>query len=109
MLAMTCNRGDTVIVISDTHRSFHDACFLLGINAVKIKNARFLQTALTRHPEAKAVFVTAVDYLGYMENVADIAAITHFHGKILIADNAHGAYLNFLSDGVFHPNKNGAD
>ncbi|MDR0947708.1 MAG: amino acid decarboxylase [Ruminococcus sp.] len=109
MLAMTCNRGDTVIVIGDTHRSFNDGCYLLGIIPVKIKNARFLQAALTRHPEAKAVFITAVDYLGALENVRDIAAITHFHGKVLIADNAHGAYLNFLDDGLAHPNKCLAD
>jgi arginine/lysine/ornithine decarboxylase len=109
MLAMTCNRGNTIIVIGDTHRSFNDGCYLLGITPIKIKNARFLQAALTRHPEAKAVFITAVDYLGALENTRDIAAITHFHGKVLIADNAHGAYLNFLDDGNLHPNKNGAD
>ena len=44
-----------------------------------------------------AVYLTSPDYLG---NVADIAALSEVcrrHGVLLVVDNAHGAYLRFLS------------
>jgi arginine/lysine/ornithine decarboxylase len=109
MLAACAMRGDTVICVGQTHRAYADACFLIGLHSVRVRDLRFLPQALSRHPEAKAVYITAVDYLGYMEDIEKAAEITHSFGKILIADNAHGAYLNFLNDGKFHPNKCGAD
>lgn len=55
-----------------------------------------------------AVYITSPDYLG---NIADIKAISEIckrHNALLLVDNAHGAYLKFLSPSL-HPIDLGAD
>lgn len=55
-----------------------------------------------------AVYVTSPDYLGHMQPIAEIAAVCHRHGTLLLVDNAHGAYLHFLEEPL-HPMDLGAD
>ena len=55
-----------------------------------------------------AVYITSPDYLG---NIADIEALSRVcrdRGVLLLVDNAHGAYLHFLSESR-HPISLGAD
>ena len=44
-----------------------------------------------------AVYITSPDYLGNIADVAAIADVCDGYGIPLLVDNAHGAYLNFLS------------
>ena len=53
-----------------------------------------------------AVYLTSPDYLGGMADLRTAADIAHRHGLPLLVDNAHGAYLKFLS---LHPLDQGAD
>jgi len=55
-----------------------------------------------------AVYVTSPDYLGGQSDVAALAEVSHRRGVPLLADNAHGAYLRFLSPSR-HPMDLGAD
>lgn len=55
-----------------------------------------------------AVYLTSPDYLGNMADIEEIAAVCHAHGVLLLVDNAHGAYLRFLSPSR-HPMDLGAD
>ena len=55
-----------------------------------------------------AVYVTSPDYLGNMLDIAALAEVAHKHGCLLAVDNAHGAYLKFLSESL-HPMDLGAD
>lgn len=55
-----------------------------------------------------AVFVTSPDYLGNMTDIAGLARVCHKRGVLLLVDNAHGAYLNFLPQSL-HPMALGAD
>ena len=55
-----------------------------------------------------AVYLTSPDYLGHMADVAGIAAACRARGVPLLVDNAHGAYLRFLSPSR-HPMDLGAD
>lgn len=66
---------------------------------------RALKTS-ARLPEA--VYLTSPDYLGNIADVAGIAAVCHRFGVPLLVDNAHGAYLRFLSPSR-HPLDLGAD
>ncbi len=55
-----------------------------------------------------AIYLTSPDYLGNRLNIKDIAAVCHKYGVLLLIDNAHGAYLKFLSSSE-HPIDLGAD
>ena len=55
-----------------------------------------------------AVYITSPDYLGAVSDVLGLAAVCHRHGVLLLVDNAHGAYLNFLESSR-HPMALGAD
>lgn len=72
-------------------------------------SAEGLDQALSNMSEKPvAVYVTSPDYLGSMLDIAALAEVAHRHGCLLIVDNAHGAYLKFLSPSL-HPMDLGAD
>ncbi len=66
---------------------------------------KILQNA-TEKPAA--VYITSPDYLGNILDIKGIAEICKKHGILLLVDNAHGAYLNFLEKNL-HPIHLGAD
>lgn len=55
-----------------------------------------------------ALYLTSPDYLGNMTDIGSIAKICHKHNVLLIVDNAHGAYLKFMTPSL-HPMDLGAD
>ena len=55
-----------------------------------------------------AVYLTCPDYLGNTVDIAAIAEVCHRYGVLLLVDNAHGAYLKFLTPSR-HPMDLGAD
>lgn len=55
-----------------------------------------------------AVYLTSPDYLGNVADIEGLSAVCHRHGVLLVVDNAHGAYLRFLSPSR-HPMDLGAD
>ena len=64
-----------------------------------LKNTRELPTA---------VYITSPDYLGNMADVGGLSKVCRKFGCLLLVDNAHGAYLNFLPESR-HPMALGAD
>ncbi|MBQ9408616.1 MAG: aminotransferase class V-fold PLP-dependent enzyme [Clostridia bacterium] len=76
------------------------ACRLTGADVERQLNA------LTQKPSA--VYITSPDYLGNISDIADIAAVCHRQGVLLLVDDAHGAYLRFLPEDR-HPISLGAD
>lgn len=54
-----------------------------------------------------AVYITSPDYLGNMLDIKSISEVCKAYGVPLLVDNAHGAYLNFLSENK-HPIQLGA-
>ena len=72
-------------------------------------DAEMVEAALRDMEETPAaVYLTSPDYLGNLVPVADIAAVCHRYGALLLVDNAHGAYLKFLPQSC-HPMDLGAD
>ncbi|MBQ4322499.1 MAG: aminotransferase class V-fold PLP-dependent enzyme [Clostridia bacterium] len=67
-----------------------------------------LDADLSAHPEVTAVYLTSPDYLGNRLPLGKLAAVCHKHGCLCLVDNAHGAYLKFLSPSV-HPMDLGVD
>lgn len=66
-----------------------------------------LETFLSENA-VTAVYLTSPDYLGNLCDIAALAAVCHRHDTLLLVDNAHGAYLNFLPENR-HPIFLGAD
>ena len=71
--------------------------------------SRQLESYLTGCAEKPtAVYFTSPDYLGNRTDIAAMARVCHDHGCLLLVDNAHGAYMNFLEESL-HPMALGAD
>lgn len=71
--------------------------------------AEALENALSSCGEKPAaVYITSPDYLGNVSDIRALAEVCHRHGVLLLVDNAHGAYLNFLPE-TLHPMAMGAD
>ncbi len=72
-------------------------------------NAKDLEEALkTCAKKPMAVYITTPDYLGGMCDVLSLSKVCKKHDVPLLIDNAHGAYLKFLSEDM-HPISLGAD
>ena len=104
----------------NAHRVFLDAAALLDPELVWLTGERTELLScrvsaeelepLFSDPETAptAVYLTSPDYLGHCTDLRPVAELCRRHGALLLADNAHGAYLRFLP-GELHPLQQGAD
>jgi len=67
-----------------------------------------VEAAFRGENKPTALYITSPDYLGYVADIRALAEVCHRHGAMLLVDNAHGAYLNFLPESR-HPLALGAD
>ncbi len=124
-LAMLCakqnGRSDKILACRNAHRSFMTACALLDVCVdwmYSDKNGGIIACEITSEALEKklegsdekpcAFYVTSPDYLGNIADVKGLAEVCHRYGVLLLVDNAHGAYLNFLPESQ-HPMSLGAD
>lgn len=105
----------------NAHKTFLSACALTDTDVVWLSNQNggsYLSCELSANDIEKsllsakempvAVYLTSPDYLGNMPDIKSISAVCKKHGVLLLVDNAHGAYLEFLEESL-HPIKLGAD
>ena len=102
----------------NAHRVFLSACALLGLeiswlwgegsSCLSCRVAPEELEALLRAERPAAVYLTSPDYLGVRADLPALAAVCRRYGALLLVDNAHGAYLKFLSPSL-HPLDLGAD
>lgn len=111
-----------VLAARNVHKSFVHAAALLDFEPLWLwpeegtsslcacpVTAEGLEKALSALPAPPAaVYVTSPDYLGNMADISALAEVCRAHKTPLLADNAHGAYLRFLSPSR-HPLDLGAD
>lgn len=110
-----------VIAARNAHKAFLYAIALLDLDVVWLWpdemssictcpiTAGQLEEAINKRDEMPiAVYLTSPDYLGEMADIQAIAEVCHKYDTILAVDNAHGAYLRFLSKSL-HPIDWGAD
>lgn len=106
MLAASCSPGDTVLVNRACHTSVINACVMLGLSPVFIKqdiidsfaipaaiNQKNVADMLDKYPNTKAVLVTSPSYYGLASDLSVLAKITHTRGIPLLVDEAHGAHF----------------
>ncbi|MBR0303983.1 MAG: PLP-dependent transferase [Clostridia bacterium] len=122
-MAALAARGGTKRVIAgrNAHRAFISAAILLDLDVEWLfprGESSYLSCPITPSDVAVAidssperpcfVYVTSPDYLGNTVDIEGIARVCHERGVLLLVDNAHGAYLKFLSPSR-HPIDLGAD
>ena len=103
----------------NAHRAALTACALLDIDPVWIAprtdnylacpiGAADIRALFEAEKKPTAVYLTSPDYLGNTLPLGEITRVCHENGALLLVDNAHGAYLKFLSLSR-HPMDLGAD
>ena len=123
-LALTHRKAGTppvVVAARNVHKAFVYAAALLDIEVIWLwpessnslcgcpVSAAQLEATLQDLPAPPAaVYLTSPDYLGGMAEITALAEVCHRYGTLLLIDNAHGAYLKFLSPSL-HPLDLGAD
>ncbi len=122
MFLSTLGQGDSVIVSRNAHKSVLAGIILSGVwpiwlqpqtdDRLKIiynSSPKQIEEALSKFPEAKAVFITSPTYNGVVTDLFSIAEICHRKGKILLVDEAHGPHLKFHKDLPVSAVETGAD
>lgn len=110
-----------ILAARNAHKAFLSALALLDLDVdwlIPKEQSSYLSVnispeeldlALRRYSEKPvALYITSPDYLGGVADVKGLAEVCHKHGLFLLVDNAHGAYLHFLSES-YHPIALGAD
>ena len=115
MLALVASRTPRhpktlILAARNVHKAFIYASALLDLSVVWLESeetshlcschisATQVAKALeTLEEKPAAVYLTSPDYLGHIADVEGIAKVCKANGVPLLVDNAHGAYLHFLS------------
>lgn len=120
-LAVGSSTNRLILAARNVHKAFVYAAGLIGFDVEWLApetsislcdceiSAELVEKKLSEMPILPAaVYLTSPNYLGRIIDVKSIARVCHEHGVLLLIDNAHGAYLNFLSESA-HPISLGAD
>lgn len=102
-----CNRGESLIIGRDCHKSVYNAIAIHGLSEVVAlpligQTGQMLGYSpdtilelLEANPNIRVVVLTSPTYYGYVTQMQTIAAILNQRQGTLIVDEAHGAHLNF--------------
>ncbi len=121
LYAKKTGRSPLIAAGRNAHKSFLSAAALLDFDILWLygeKDESYLSCKPTpekldgilaaMEEKPVAVYLTSPDYLGNLTALQEISAVCHRHGCLLLVDNAHGAYLRFLTPSR-HPIDLGAD
>lgn len=121
LYALRNGKKPEILAFRNAHKTFITACAITdtqitwlygkknkGVTCCDIDSEEVREYLEKRDILPIALYVTSPDYLGNMANIKALSDICREKGIILAVDNAHGAYLNFLSENL-HPIYLGAD
>ena len=108
MILSVAKRGDKIILPRNVHRSVMGAMVLCGAVPVYVNpecDSRLgiplgmkvseVEKAIKANPDAKAILVNNPTYYGICSDLRSIVKLTHQHGMLCLADEAHGTHLYF--------------
>ena len=121
LLAVSKGKRSEILAFRNAHKTFITACAVTnteitwlygkgnkGITCCDISADDVREYLDKKETLPTALYVTSPDYLGNMADIRALSELCREKGIILAVDNAHGAYLNFLSENL-HPIHLGAD
>lgn len=118
--ALKCHRAPVLLCGRNAHKTLMTAAALLDVDIRWLWpqaddprescsiHPRDVEAALQTDAAPVALYITSPDYLGNTADIQALAELCHKKGMLLLVDNAHGAYLKFLSPSR-HPMDLGAD
>ena len=97
-----------ILAARNVHKAFVYACALLDLDVEWLlsKDEEHLCSCTVTAADVEAflqcrtptaVYLTSPDYLGQVADIASISRVCRQYGVPLLVDNAHGAYLQFLT------------
>ena len=108
MVLTACKAGDKIILPRNVHRSVINALVLCGAEPVYVNpevdnhigialgmEISKVHEAITKNPEAKAVFINNPTYYGICSDLKAIVKLAHEHDMMVLVDEAHGTHLYF--------------
>ncbi|WP_157064843.1 aminotransferase class I/II-fold pyridoxal phosphate-dependent enzyme [Thermotalea metallivorans] len=108
MIMSVCEPGDKIILPRNAHKSAVTALILSGAIPIYIQpevnedlgiamgvSVESVESAIARHPDAKAIFLVNPTYYGAISNIKAIVKTAHKYGMAVLVDEAHGAHMNF--------------
>lgn len=112
MIYATCEKGDTVLVQRNAHKSIFHALELVGVNPVYVSpkwdiksqtagciDLETLEQAVESYPHAKAAIFTYPTYYGVTANdLVEQIELCHTYKIPVLVDEAHGAHLTVSED-----------
>ncbi len=109
MLLYACGRGGSVVLPRNAHLSCLNLCAVAGVEPAFAEPSftpegrpyttpEAYARALDEHPRAAAALALHSDYYGLLTDLPAVARETHARGRLLLCDEAHGAYFNWRSD-----------
>lgn len=115
-------KGDTVLVARNCHKSVYHAISIHELNPVYLYPAfdeelhlnteiqvQDVEDALEHHPDIRAVIIVSPTYDGVVSDIEAIAEAVHKKGLPLIVDEAHGAHFGFYRNFPENACQRGAD
>ena len=107
-MAAAASEGETILVGRDCHKSVIRGLIFSGAMPVYVENefdaslgipcgisVSAVRTALERNPGVRALILTNPSYYGTCSQLKEITELCHSRGVQVIADEAHGAQLQF--------------
>ena len=119
-IATLGKRNPRILAARGAHKALIHAAALLDLDirwlypdspehvCSQLTTPNAVRAALSYDSSVCAVYITSPDYLGNISDIEGISSVCKEYGVPLLVDNAHGAYLNFLSPSR-HPIALGAD
>ena len=102
-LGAAARPGDHILLDRDCHLAFHHAMGALDLHPHVLTRrfgepltAEAVEYAMEMYPNSNTVCITSPTYYGVLSNIAEISAVVHARGGVLLVDGAHGAHLPFL-------------
>lgn len=121
-IAGVTNKGDTILVARNCHKSVYHAIYMNELKPVYLMpafdsdaqlntevSADDVREALEKNPKIRAVVIVSPTYDGVVSDVEAIAEAVHEKGIPIIVDEAHGAHFGFHSYFPENANVRGAD
>ncbi|MCQ2423091.1 MAG: amino acid decarboxylase [Lachnospiraceae bacterium] len=118
---LNTGRKPYILAGRNAHKTYINTAALLNIETdwiwgqaedsyeeCRIDGAMLEERLASLEQKPAALYVTTPDYLGNLLPIRELSEVCRRHGMLLLVDNAHGAYLRFLTPSM-HPIDLGAD